>query len=62
MTALVNALLRGKGPRREKTKEELEEEDDIPLEPQEVARRSLEVGWCRLNPCWTQVDTKWARY
>lgn len=55
MTALVNALLRGKGPRlREKTAEELEAlEEDVPLEPQDAARRYLEerrvagqsVGW-----------------
>jgi WD40 repeat protein len=54
MTALVNALLRGKGPTlREKTAEEREKEEDVPLEPQDAARRYLEarrvagqqVGW-----------------
>jgi hypothetical protein len=54
MSALVNALLQGKGPRlREKTAEELELEKETPIEPQDAARRYLEerrvagqsVGW-----------------
>ena len=54
MTALVNALLRGKGPKlREMMGEERKGEEEIPLEPQDAARRYLEerriagqtVGW-----------------
>ena len=54
MSALVNALLRGKGPKlREMMGEERKGEEEIPLEPQDAARRYLEerriagqtVGW-----------------